>query len=255
MLAVFDKMRRSVLGDERFMDKIWYYADGDKTVGPMSLTDIRAVLTRVSSAGRLLVWRNGFTTWVEAESVPELADAHPRIALTLSRFVGGAIVVITSFFVTLWLTEPTPKQIEAQSGAAANISESDKLAGMHVSNLEELKKSAADAGLVPARSLTGALDAVTRLNEREVTAAGWLADPGGDATPLTIIAFVDGKSVAIGKTSGERPDIDAAFGLTSGTQKNVAFKVTFNCTAGLMPIIVGIGPDRQYHALGSNRSC
>jgi hypothetical protein len=137
----------------------------------------------------------------------------------------------------------------------ANILESDKLAGMHVSNLEELKKSAADAGLVPARSLTGALDAVTRVNEREVTAAGWLADPGGDATPLTIIAFVDGKSVAIGKTSGERQDVTAAFGLTNGTQKNIAFGVTFNCTAGLMPIIVGIGPDRQYHALGSNRSC
>ena len=106
------------------MDKIWYYADGDKAV-PMSLTDIRAVWTRVSNAGRLLVWRNGFTTWVQAESVPELADAHPRITLTLSRFVGGAIVVITSFFVTLWLTEPTLKQRETQSGAVAIISESD----------------------------------------------------------------------------------------------------------------------------------
>jgi hypothetical protein len=133
-----------------------------------------------------------------------VADAHPRIILTLSRFVGGAIIVISSFLVTLWLTEPTPKQVEAQSGAVAIISETDKFAGMHVSNLEELKKSAADAGLVPARSLTGALDAMTRVNEREVTAAGWLADPGGDATPLTIIAFVGGKSVAIGKTSGER---------------------------------------------------
>ena len=228
------------------MDKIWYYADGDKAV-PMSLTDIRAVWTRVSNAGRLLVWRNGFTTWVQAESVPELAYAQPRITLTLSRFVGGAIVVITSFFVTLWLTEPTLKQRETQSGAVAIISESDLP--------ECTKKSAADAGLVPARSLTGALDAVTRVNEREVTAAGWLADPGGDATPLTIIAFVDGKSVAIGKTSGERQDVTAASGLTNGTQKNIAFGVTFNCTAGLMPIIVGIGPDRQYHALGSNRSC
>ena len=64
-----------------------------------------------------------------------------------------------------------------------------------------------------------------------------------------------GKSVAIGKTIGERQDVTAAFGLTNGKLKNIAFKVTFNCTAGLMPMIVGIGPDRQYHALGSNRSC
>ncbi len=36
---------------------------------------------------------------------------------------------------------------------------------------------------------------------------------------LTIIAFVDGKSVAIGQTSGERQDVTAAFGLTNGMQK------------------------------------
>ncbi len=49
--------------------------------------------------------------------------------------------------------------------------------------MEDLKKSAADADLIPARSLTGALDAITRVNEGEVRATGWLADPGGDVTP------------------------------------------------------------------------
>jgi uncharacterized RDD family membrane protein YckC len=55
------------------MDTTWYYAEGERTVGPLSLADIRAILSRVSNAGRVFVWRNGFATWVEAESVPELA--------------------------------------------------------------------------------------------------------------------------------------------------------------------------------------
>jgi hypothetical protein len=55
------------------MNSTWYYTDGDNTVGPMSLTDIGAILSHVSNAGRVLVWRNGFTTWVKAEGVPELA--------------------------------------------------------------------------------------------------------------------------------------------------------------------------------------
>jgi hypothetical protein len=184
------------------------------------------------------------------------AHAGPRVALTsrLTKFVGGAVVLIASFFITLWLTEPTPKETGGQSGDASNISEIDKLAGMHVSNLEELKKSAADAGLVPASSLKGTVDAVTRANEREVTAAGWLADPRGDATALTIIAFVGGKSAAIGKTSGERQDVTEALGLAFGSQKNVSFGVTFSCPAGEQPIIVGIGR-RPYRPLEPSRSC
>jgi len=55
------------------MDNTWYYAEGDKTVGPLSLTDIRTILSRVSNAGSVFVWRDGFTTWVRADSVPELA--------------------------------------------------------------------------------------------------------------------------------------------------------------------------------------
>ena len=30
------------------------------------------------------------------------------------------------------------------------------------------------------------IDAMRRINDREVVAQGWLADPGGDATPLKL---------------------------------------------------------------------
>jgi hypothetical protein len=55
------------------MDANWYYAEGDKPVGPLSLHDITAILSHVSDARRVLVWRDGFPNWIEAENVPDLA--------------------------------------------------------------------------------------------------------------------------------------------------------------------------------------
>lgn len=55
------------------MDGSWYYAEGDKSVGPISLADLRSVLSLISDASRVLVWRNGFTGWMTAGEVPELA--------------------------------------------------------------------------------------------------------------------------------------------------------------------------------------
>jgi uncharacterized RDD family membrane protein YckC len=57
------------------VERTWYYADGDKTVGPLTLADLRAILSRTPRAGSVLVWREGLEDWAIAESVPELA-AH-----------------------------------------------------------------------------------------------------------------------------------------------------------------------------------
>jgi len=180
---------------------------------------------------------------------------HGGLSARLLQIAGGALIVMGSFFATLWLTEPTPKEGASESRAASTGSEIEKLAGMHVSNLEELTKSAADAGLLPARSLTGSVDALKRADEQQVTAAGWLADPQGDGDPLTLIIFVGGKAVARGKTSSERPDVTEALGLAFGAEKNVMFGLTFRCRAGEQPIIVGVGPKRQYRPLEVKQSC
>ena len=55
------------------MDDLWYYAEGDKPVGPLSLPDMTAILARVSDAKNVLVWREGFSNWIKAENVPDLA--------------------------------------------------------------------------------------------------------------------------------------------------------------------------------------
>jgi hypothetical protein len=51
----------------------WYYADGDKSVGPLSLADLTAMLSRVSNAKDVLVWRTGFDQWQRAAAVAALA--------------------------------------------------------------------------------------------------------------------------------------------------------------------------------------
>jgi len=55
------------------MSDIWYYAVEDKEVGPLSLADLTAVLSHVSDAKDVLVWRAGFEQWKRAATVPELA--------------------------------------------------------------------------------------------------------------------------------------------------------------------------------------
>jgi hypothetical protein len=57
----------------RQMDNIWYYAEAGKSVGPLSLADLMAILSRGSDDRGIMVWRNGFSGWVRAEEVPELA--------------------------------------------------------------------------------------------------------------------------------------------------------------------------------------
>lgn len=55
------------------MSDAWYYAEGDKAVGPITLADLIAILSRVSTAQSVPVWRDGLPNWVEAKDVPELA--------------------------------------------------------------------------------------------------------------------------------------------------------------------------------------
>jgi hypothetical protein len=55
------------------MTRNWYYAEGEKSVGPLSLADLIAILSRVSKAESVLIWRDGLSNWVEAKNLPELA--------------------------------------------------------------------------------------------------------------------------------------------------------------------------------------
>jgi GYF domain 2 len=55
------------------MNNVWYYAQGDKSIGPLTLSELKAILSCVSEAKNVLVWRDSFSSWIRAENVPELA--------------------------------------------------------------------------------------------------------------------------------------------------------------------------------------
>jgi hypothetical protein len=56
------------------VDTSWYYAEGAEQIGPLSLSDVRAALSRILDASGVLIWRYGFSDWQLAKNVPELAD-------------------------------------------------------------------------------------------------------------------------------------------------------------------------------------
>ena len=54
------------------MSDIWYYAEGQKTVGPLTLAELTAILSRVSNPMDVLVWQSGASGWEKAQNVKEL---------------------------------------------------------------------------------------------------------------------------------------------------------------------------------------
>jgi hypothetical protein len=57
----------------------WYYAQGAECVGPISQDDLVAILSQVSHAKEVLVWRDGFSDWKPAGVVSELTPHIPNL--------------------------------------------------------------------------------------------------------------------------------------------------------------------------------
>jgi hypothetical protein len=51
----------------------WFYAEGEGSVGPVSIDVLTRALRRVPEPGATPVWRSGFDDWRAAQDVPELA--------------------------------------------------------------------------------------------------------------------------------------------------------------------------------------
>ena len=94
--------------------------------------------------------------------------------------------------------------------------------------------------------MQGVVDAISRINEREVKIVGWLADPQVNFTALELFVFIDGSMVAAAQTKGERPDVANAINLSHGAEKNIAYSLTFSCRPGGRPVFVGVEGRKQY---------
>jgi hypothetical protein len=151
----------------------------------------------------------------------------------------GAVVLFSSFFVTLWLTEP-------RSGI-------QRFAAERITNYSDLPKAAQDVGFGVSERMQGNIEGINRTNGREVNMFGWLADAQGNSTPLNVLVFTDGSLVATTQTKGERPDVTDALHLNFGAEKNVAFSLNFNCRPGDQPVVIGFGERNQYIPLQAQK--
>jgi len=160
-------------------------------------------------------------------------------------FVFLSAVFFGSLFITLWLTEPqVPSKTDDRSDA-------ERLAGYPISDSSDLAKSAQNANLSLSRRLLGYVDAIRRIDEREVELSGWAADRQGDSTPLEVLVFVAGRLAATTRTKGERADVTATVQLGFGARSNVALTANFTCRTGDQPIVVVLGKEKQYLPLQS----
>jgi hypothetical protein len=160
--------------------------------------------------------------------------------------IACAISGIGGFLLALWFMDDAP-----QSSATSARAPGEQLTIRRVGNPAELLRTTEEIGLILSRSMAGTVDGITRINEREVTMTGWVADPQGDATPQQVLVYVSGALVGKGETNGERSDITSLVGLAFGTEKNVRFALNFACPTGAQPIVVGLGSRKQYISLAS----
>lgn len=58
-------------------DRVWFYADGGKQLGPFSETQFRDLIANGTVSGASYVWTSGMENWQRAQDVPGLLD-RPR---------------------------------------------------------------------------------------------------------------------------------------------------------------------------------
>jgi hypothetical protein len=157
-----------------------------------------------------------------------------------------AAVLIGSFFLTSRLIDTGPS-----SSISDDRPDAERLASGNIFNRSDLIEAAIAVGLHSSSSMKGKVETVSRLNDHEVRINGWVADPDGDATPLTVLVFAKGHMAARIQTRGERSDVTRVHGLAFGAEKNVGFEVNFACPTGDNAVVVGLGQDKQYLYLPS----
>jgi hypothetical protein len=56
------------------MTDLWYYTQGEETLGPLSIAELVPLLARIADPRRVLIWRHGFEDWKPVEDVREVAE-------------------------------------------------------------------------------------------------------------------------------------------------------------------------------------
>src|SRR5947209_8081635 len=120
---------------------------------------------------------------------PAESDEPPAsrqfLAVPLWAWFLGGMLMISTFFVTLWLTEP---ELPLGSGIAV-------LAKTPAAGSAELLSAIDAAGLTRSELVRGNIDAMRRLDGAQVAMTGWATQVNGAGSPLSIMAFPDAQHV------------------------------------------------------------
>src|SRR5262245_35490743 len=93
----------------------WHYAQGKKTFGPLDVTELQVVLSRLPNPHNLLVWKAGFEGWQQAGNVPELAQfihkppplpQPKKLSLWKAALSGGLFVLVLRLIVGGGTSDP-----------------------------------------------------------------------------------------------------------------------------------------------------
>ena len=145
----------------------------------------------------------------------------------LFAIFAGAIVCAGSFFGTLAFIDFT--NAPPTSAIADDADRVDGLKAALIYDESSLRRAADNIRLETSPNLKGVLDVLERLPDGQIRLAGWVADTRGDGTPVRILAFAKGKPILEAETSGERPDVTAAFQLSPSSARNVKFELKVAC--------------------------
>jgi uncharacterized membrane protein len=58
----------------------WHYMKNGAQTGPVTTDELRSLLASAALGGETLVWREGLANWAAARTMPEFADAIPKVA-------------------------------------------------------------------------------------------------------------------------------------------------------------------------------
>jgi hypothetical protein len=150
------------------------------------------------------------------------------LAVPLWAWILGGGLMISAFFVTLWLTEP---ELPPGRGIAM-------LAKTPAAGSAELLSAIDAAGLTRSEFVRGNVDAMRRLDAGQVAMTGWATQVNGTGSPLSIMAFPDAQHVFTIETKGERADVTSALRLRSETAANVGFELRLSCKAGQHVMVI-----------------
>jgi len=162
--------------------------------------------------------------------------------------IGGALIVILSFSLTLWLTEPelpAPERIGLFKAATGIVDEAS------------MNEAARAAGLKNSPYVRGAIDGLNRLDGNTVNISGWATETVtivSKGAPVLLMAFSQGRNVLAAETKGARPDVTATLNLSPEASRDVAFSARLNCTPRAKLIVVAVSVSGTYNGIGT-RDC